>query len=87
MILMTYTLNTWCDRLGPALSQLAEVQEPFLEEYWQVNSYPTRVTFNGVDETPFPKDDIAHLYDLARMASRSADKKHYKPLCEVLDPV
>ncbi|WP_436397721.1 hypothetical protein [Roseobacter sp. S98] len=87
MILMTYTLNTWCDRLGPALSRLAEVQEPFLEEYWQANSYPTRVTFNGVDETAFPKDDIAHLYDLARMASRSAEKKYFKPLCEVLDPV
>ncbi len=84
---MTYTLDTWCDSLGPALSQLAKVQAPFLEEYWQANSYPTRVSFNGVDETPFPKDDVAHLYDLARMASRSAEKKYYKPLREVLDQV
>ncbi|WP_299681585.1 HEPN domain-containing protein [uncultured Roseobacter sp.] len=73
--------------MGTALSQLAKVQVPFLEAYWQVNSYPTQVSFNGVDETPFPKDDLAHLYDLARMASRSAEKKYYKTLREVLDPV
>lgn len=84
---MTYSLDTWCDRLGPALSQLAKVQAPFLEAYWQANSYPTRVSFNGVDETPFPKDDVAHLYELARMASRSAEKTYYKPLREALDPV
>lgn len=84
---MTYSLDTWCDRLGPALSQLAKVQVPFLESYWQANSYPTRVSFNGVDETPFPKDDVAHLYDLARLASRSAEKKYYHPLREALDPV
>lgn len=87
MNLMTYSLDTWCGRLGPALSQLAKVQAPFLEDYWQANSYPTRVSFNGVDETPFPKDDLAHLYDLARMASRSAEKEYYRPLREVLDPV
>lgn len=87
MNLMTYSLDTWCDRLGPALRQLAKVQVPFLEAYWQANSYPTRVSFNGVDETPFPKDDVAHLYDLARLASRSAEKKYYNPLREALDPV
>lgn len=84
---MTYTLDSWCDRLGPALSQLAEVQAPFLEEYWQANSYPTRVSFNGVDETPFPKDDVADLYDLARLASRPDERKYYKPLRDALDPV
>ncbi|WP_162932909.1 HEPN domain-containing protein [Roseovarius sp. EL26] len=84
---MTYSLDTWCDRLGTALSQLAKVQVPFLEAYWQVNSHPTRVSFNGVDETPFPKDDVADLYDLARLASRSAESKYYKPLREALDPV
>lgn len=84
---MTYSLNTWCDRLGPALSQLAKVQAPFLEAFWQANSYPTSVSFNGVDETPFPKNDVADLYDLACLASRSAERKYYKPLREALDPV
>ena len=84
---MTYSLDRWCDRLGPALSQLAKVQAPFLEAYWQANSYPTRVSFNGVDETPFPKDNLADLYDLARLASRSAERKYYKPLREALDLV
>ena len=60
---------------------------PFLEAYWHASAYPTRVSFNGIDETPFPKDDLAHLYDLARLASRSAAKKYYKPLREALDPV
>lgn len=84
---MTYSLNTWCDRLVPALNQLAKVQVPFLEAYWQASSYPTRVSFNGIDETPFPKDDVADLYDLARMALRSGEKKYYDPLREALDPV
>ena len=84
---MTYSLNTWCDRLAPALNQLDKVQEPFLEAYWQANSYPTRVSFNGVDETPFPKNDLADLYDHARMALRSGGKKFYDPLREALDPV
>ena len=84
---MTDSLDSWCDRLGPALSQLAKVQVPFLEAYWQANSYPTRVSFNGVDETPFPKDDVAYLYDLARMASRSAEMNYYEPLREALEPI
>jgi hypothetical protein len=87
MNLMTYSLNSWCERLAPSLSHLAKVQEPFLEAYWQASSYPPRVSFNGKDETPFPKDDLAHLYDLARSASRSIEKKYYKPLREALDPV
>ncbi|WP_247078966.1 HEPN domain-containing protein [Pseudohalocynthiibacter sp. F2068] len=69
------------------MSQLAKVQEPFLEAYWQTGSYPTRVSFNGKDETPFPKDDLVHLYDLARRSCRSVEKKYYKPLLDVLDPV
>ena len=84
---MTYSLNSWCARLAQSLSHLAKAQEPFLEAYWQASSYPPRVSFNGIDETPFPKDDLAHLYDLARLASRSAEKKYYKPLRETLDPV
>ncbi|MEP0963752.1 MAG: hypothetical protein ABJG75_18315 [Roseobacter sp.] len=84
---MTYSLNSWCARLAPSLGHLAKVQEPFLDAYWQASSYPPRMSFNGKDETPFPKDDLAHLYDLARSAPRSIEKKYYKPLREALDPV
>ncbi|MFC4217201.1 HEPN domain-containing protein [Pseudophaeobacter arcticus] len=84
---MTYSLNSWCARLAPSLGHLAKVQEPFLEAYWKASSYPPRLSFNGKDETPFPKDDLAHLYDLARSATRSIEKKYYKPLREALDPV
>ena len=84
---MTYSLNSWCARLAPSLSHLAKVQEQFLEAYWQASSFPTHVSFNGKDETPFPKDDMVHLFDLARSASRSVEKEYYKPLREALDPV
>ena len=87
MNLMINSLNSWCDRLATSLSHLAKVQEPFLEAYWQASSYPPRLSFNGKDETPFPKDDLAQLYDVARSASRSIEKEHYKPLREALDPV
>ena len=84
---MRFDSNSWCNRLAPALSQLAKIQEPFLEAYWQASSYPARISFNEKDETPFPKDDLAHLYDLARLAKRSDEKNFYKPLRDALDPV
>lgn len=84
---MTYTSEGWCERLGHALSQLVSIQEPFLEAYWRANSYPPQVSFNGVDETPFPKQDIVELLDSARKASRPAEEKFYGPLREALASV
>ena len=84
---MMFSLNSWCDRLASSLSHLAKIQEPFLEAYWQASSFPTRVSFNGEDETPFPKDDLVDLYDLALRASRSDETKFYQPLRGALDPV
>ena len=84
---MRFDSNSWCSRLAPALSQPAKIQEPFLEAYWQASSYPARFSFNEKDETPFPKDDLAHLYDLVRPAKRSDEKKFYKPLRDALYPV
>lgn len=84
---MTYSLNSWFARLAPSLGHLAKVQEPFLEAHWQASSYPPRVSFNGKDETPFPKDDLAHLYDRVRSARRSIEQQYYKPLRDALDPV
>ncbi len=84
---MTFSLTSWCDRLAPALINLANVQVPFLEAYWQASTYPARMSFNGKDETPFPNDDLVHLYAFALCASSSVEKKYFKSLREALDPV
>ncbi|WP_170755632.1 HEPN domain-containing protein [Ruegeria lacuscaerulensis] len=84
---MTYSTGTWCARLAAALQCLEKVQRPFLEKYWQTNSYPEQISFNGKDETPFPKDDLCEVYDLARRAIQSSEIKFYEPLRSALDPV
>ena len=79
--------KNWISRLSTALRQLSKTQGPFLEKYWQTNGYPTTYTYNGVDETPFPRDDLWHLYEDLRFNSRADPSDSYKPLRAAYDPV
>lgn len=84
---MRFAIASWCTRLAEALSKLHTAQVPYIERYWQATSYPTRITFNGSDETPFHNDDLRELYDLARLARRTDEIQYYRPLRDALDPV
>ena len=63
-----FVAEDWVDRLAQALSGLAQAQQPFLEEYWRHNPRD-HVVVDGKDETPFPLDDLCHVYFLARYSS------------------
>ncbi len=77
----------WQARLVSALDTLSTVQKPFIEAYWQTNAYPTQISFNNKDETPFPADDLFDLYESARHAEQFGNTEYYKPLRAALDPV
>lgn len=84
---MTFCTKSWRDRLVDTLHLLHEVQSPFLEAYWRRHGYPVVVTFNGRDETPYPKDDLLWLYDTSLEATRNEEVKYYRKLRAALDPV
>ena len=84
---MKFCIKSWRDRLTASLQFLAEVQPPFLEAYWQRHGYPTIVTFNDRDETPYPRDDLLQLYDSSLLATRNQEVKYYRKLRAALDPV
>jgi hypothetical protein len=77
----------WENRLSHALRALAKTQEKFLQDYWNVNGYPTRYSFNGKDETPFPSDDYSLVYNDALIAKKTEEREYYRPLVEALAPV
>lgn len=79
--------KAWEERLVSSLDVLRSTQKPFLEAYWQGNGFPTQITFNGRDETPFPSFDLFDLYESARHAERFGNMEYYKPLRASLDPV
>ena len=64
-----FDAGNWVERLARALPGLSEVQEPFLQEYWQRNPHE-RVVVDGRDETPFPLGDLRMLY--ARRAKQES---------------
>jgi hypothetical protein len=77
----------WEDRLSHALNALAKTQEKFLQDYWNANGYPTRYSFNGKDETPFPRDDYSLVYNDALVAKKTEEREYYRSLVEALAPV
>lgn len=77
----------WDNRLSNALRALAKTQDKFLQDYWNVNGYPTRYSVNGKDETPFPNDDYISVYNDALSAKAVDEREYYKPLIEALAPV
>lgn len=60
----------WEERLADSLVALAKAQKPFLKRYWEFHGFPTTVTYNGRDETPFPADDHFMIYEDATHSFR-----------------
>ena len=81
-----FDAGNWVERLARALPGLSEVQEPFLQEYWQRNPHE-RVVVDGRDETPFPLGDLRMLYARARHAGIFGEHAYYAPLRTAMDPV
>ena len=82
-----FSAGDWIDRLTPALTNLAKVQVPYLEEYYRQN--PSVQVFEewGSKSAAFPLDDLRLLYAMARRGNICDEAEYYAPLCEVLDPV
>ena len=77
----------WKARLVDALVELTEAQGPFLKGYWHAHGFPTRVTFNGKDETPFPRDDIWTVLEDARLSHRFGNAEYFAPLVSAMNSV
>ena len=78
----------WIDRLVQALSDLAEVQEPYLREYWEQHPrVHDAVGERDGTQPAFPLDDLRDLYAMARHSHVFGEQAHYAPLLAVLDPV
>ena len=78
----------WIDRLTPALTNLANAQIPYLEEYYKHNQFVQEFEEWSNGETPvFPLDGLRFLYVMARRGNIRDEEGNYSPLCEVLDPV
>ena len=77
----------WEVRLALVLDALTEAQEPFLKVHWQANGLPTQITVYGRDETPYPSEDLARLYEAARLAKTGESAEYYMPLRTALDHV
>ena len=79
--------RSWEIRLADCLVALAAVQKPFLNQYWRSHGFPTKMTFNGRDETPFPADDHFMAYENATHSIRFGNAEYFAPLKAALDPV
>lgn len=77
----------WNERLADSLVGLSEAQKPFLDRHWQSNGFPTKVTFNCVDETPFPSDDLYTIFEDARHSGRFGNAEYFASLTAALNPV
>lgn len=83
-----FSAADWIDRLTPALTDLAKVQVPYLEEYYKQNpSVQVFEDWSGGETPVFPLDDLRILYAMARRSNIRDEAGYYAPLCEVLDPV
>ncbi len=82
-----FSAGDWVDRLTPTLTNLANVQVPYLEEYYRHN--PSVQVFEEWDSKSavFPLDDLRLLYAKACRGKINNEAEYYAPLCEVLDPV
>ena len=79
--------TSWNQRLAESLVVLSRAQEPFLQMHWETYGFPTRVSFNDQDETPYPRDDILAVYNGARYSTRFGTAEYFAGLTEALNPV
>ncbi len=80
-----YDRTEWTKRLCASLHNLEVVQRPFLQWYFTPSGYP-RILRNGRDETPYPSEAIAKLYDDALFEARFGTTGKFKNLKAALDP-
>ena len=87
MTLEEFVAENWIDHLVPALRSLAEVQEPYLQEYCRQNPR-VHVVFDERSGNPpaFQLDDLRDLYAMAYHSKVFGKEEYYAPLCSVLDP-
>ena len=81
-----FDAESWVEQLAATLPVLTEVQEPYLQHYWRHHPR-TQVVVNGRDKTPFPLDDLCHVYLLARYSSTLGGEEDYAPLRAALNGV
>ena len=82
-----FSAGNWIDRLARALHNLAEVQEPYLQESSRQNPR-VNVVFEELGGNPpaFPLDDLRDLYGRARHGNVFGEQEYFAPLRAVLDP-
>ena len=88
MTMAEFVAGDWIDRLAGTLPGLAEVQEPYLQEY-QRQHPRVHGAGGGRDghQPAFPLDDLRSLYAIASHSHVLGAQEHYAPLLTVLDPV
>ena len=88
MTMAEFAAGDWIDRLAQVLPGLAEVQEPYLREYWEQHPRVHRVGGGRDGNQPaFPLDDLRDLYARAHHSHVFGEQEHYAPLLAALDPV
>ena len=88
MTLDESSTETWIDRLAAALPRLAELQEPYLQEYQRQNPREHHVFVNQEEIPPtFPLGDLCVLYAKAYHGNAFGKTEYFAYLREVLDPV
>ena len=88
MTIEEFEAGDWIDRLARALPGLAEVQEPYLEEYRKQNPRVHSVVGDGDGNQPaFPLNDLRDLYARARHSHVFGQQEYYARLLTVLNPV
>ena len=88
MTMAEFEAGDWIDRLARALPGLAEVQEPYLQEYWRRNPRVHSVVGDrDGNRAAFPLNDLRDMYAIARHSHVFAAHEHCAPLLAVLDPV
>ena len=86
MSLEEFDRDNWINRLALILPALAEVQEPYLQDYWRHNPR-THTIVDGRDETHFPLNDVRMVYERSRYSPRFGEEAYYASLRTALDNV
>ena len=88
MTIEEFEAGDWIDRLARALPGLAEVQEPYLQEYWRRNPRVHSVVGDrDGNQSAFPLNDLRDMYAIAHHSHVFGEHEHCAPLLAVLDPV
>lgn len=81
-----FSAADWIARLADALPRLDDVQQSFLQDYWQRNPTVHHVGPDG-KRVEYPLDDLRDLYAMASHGHVFGEREYYATLCAALDPV